>query len=216
MVLRLAERLDVPLRERNTLLTSAGYAAMYRERPLDHPDMAEARDAVDLILRCHEPNPALAMDRHWNLVAANRMVPLFLAGLDAEVLKPPVNVLRLSLHPQGLAPRILNLAQWKHHLFARLQQQIQATDDGALKTLATELHSYSPYHAPDTGLHLQGETRGVVMPFQLQSSQGVLSFISTVTIFGSPMDITLQELALETFLPADAFTAQHLRLLAPV
>ena len=216
MVLRLAERLDVPLRERNTLLTSAGYAAMYRERPLDHPDMTEARAAVDLILRCHEPNPALAMDRYWNLVAANRMVPLFLAGLDADVVKPPVNVLRLSLHPQGLAPRILNLAQWKHHLFARLQQQIQATDDGGLKTLATELHSYSPYHAPDTGLHLQGETRGVVMPFQLQSSQGVLSFISTVTIFGSPMDITLQELALETFLPADAFTAQHLRLLAPV
>lgn len=215
MVLRLAERLDVPLRERNTLLTSAGYAAMYRERPLDHPDMSEARAAVDLILRCHEPNPALAMDRHWNLVAANRMVPLFLAGLDAAVLKPPVNVLRLSLHPQGLAPRILNLAQWKHHLFARLQQQIQATDDSALKTLAAELHSYSAHHAPDTGLHLQGETRGVVMPFQLQSSQGVLSFISTVTIFGSPMDITLQELALETFLPADAFTAQHLAQVAP-
>lgn len=216
MVLRLAERLDVPLRERNTLLTSAGYAAMYRERALDHPDMTEARDAVDLILRCHEPNPALAMDRHWNLVAANRMVPLFLAGLDDAVLKPPVNVLRLSLHPQGLAPRILNLAQWKHHLFARLQQQIQATDDSGLKTLAAELHSYSAHHAPDTGLHLQGETRGVVMPFQLQSSQGVLSFISTVTIFGSPMDITLQELALETFLPADAFTAQHVRQLAPV
>ena len=214
MVLRLAERLDVPLRERNTLLTSAGYAAMYRERPLDHPDMAEARAAVDLILRCHEPNPALAMDRHWNLVAANRLVPLFLAGLDPELLQGPVNVLRLSLHPQGLAPRILNLAQWKHHLFARLQHQIQNTQDPQLKALVAELHSYSPHHAPDA-VHLQGETRGVVMPFQLQTQHGVLSFISTVTIFGSPMDITLQELALETFLPADAFTAQQLRLLAP-
>ena len=214
MVLRLAERLDVPLRERNALLTSAGYAAMYRERPLDHPDMAEARAAVDLILRCHEPNPALAMDRHWNLVAANRMVPLFLTDVAPELLQHPVNVLRLSLHPQGLAPRILNLAQWKHHLFARLQQQIQNTQDEQLKTLMAELHTYSAHHAPD-GLHLQGETRGVVMPFQLQSSQGVLSFISTVTIFGSPMDITLQELALETFLPADPFTAQQLALLAP-
>jgi transcriptional regulator with XRE-family HTH domain len=215
MVLRLAERLDVPLRERNTLLTSAGFAAMYRERGLDHPDMTEARAAVDLILRCHEPNPALAMDRHWHLVAANRMIPLFLEGLAPEMLEPPVNVLRLSLHPQGLAPRILNLAQWKHHLFARLHQQIQNTQDAELKALVEELHSYSAHHAPDD-LHLHGETRGVVMPLQLQSSQGVLSFISTVTIFGSPMDITLQELALETFLPADAFTAQQLRLLAPV
>lgn len=213
MVLRLAERLDVPLRERNALLTSAGYAAMYRERALDHPDMAEARAAVDLILRCHEPNPALAMDRHWNLVAANRMVPLFLQGVAPELLQPPLNVLRLSLHPQGLAPRILNLQQWKHHLFARLQLQIDNTQDPHLQALVAELHSFSPHHAPDS-LQLQGETRGVVMPFKLQTADGVLSFISTVTIFGSPMDITLQELALETFLPADAATAQYLAAMA--
>jgi len=215
MVLRLAERLDVPLRERNALLTSAGYAAMYRERALDHPDMAEARAAVDLILRCHEPNPALAMDRHWNLVAANRMVPLFLQGVAPELLQPPLNVLRLSLHPQGLAPRILNLQQWKHHLFARLQLQIDNTQDPHLQALVAELHSFSPHHAPDSlQLQLQGETRGVVMPFKLQTAHGVLSFISTVTIFGSPMDITLQELALETFLPADAATAQYLAAMA--
>lgn len=213
MVLRLAERLDVPLRERNALLTSAGYAAMYHERPLDHPDMAEARAAVDLILRCHEPNPALAMDRHWNLVAANRMVPLFLQGVAPELLQPPLNVLRLSLHPQGLAPRILNLQQWKHHLFARLQLQIDNTQDPHLAALVAELHSFSTHHAPDS-LHLQGETRGVVMPFKLQTAHGVLSFISTITIFGSPMDITLQELALETFLPADAATAQQLAAMA--
>jgi transcriptional regulator with XRE-family HTH domain len=213
MVLRLAERLDVPLRERNALLTSAGYAAMYHERALDHPDMAEARAAVDLILHCHEPNPALAMDRHWNLVAANRMVPLFLQGLAPELLQPPLNVLRLSLHPQGLAPRILNLQQWKHHLFARLQLQIDNTQDPHLKALVAELHSFSPHHAPDS-LHLLGEARGVAMPFKLQTAHGVLSFISTITIFGSPMDITLQELALETFLPADASTAQQLAAMA--
>lgn len=206
MVLRLAERLQLPLRERNQLLTSAGYAAMYRERPLDHPDMAEARAAVDLILRCHEPYPALAMDRHWHMVAANRMVPVFLAGIDPGLLQPPVNILRLSLHPQGLAPQIANLGQWKHHLFERLQQQIQNTADPALRELLEELKGFDSSHGPDRA-HLQGETRGVVMPFQLDTAYGQLNFISTVTIFGSPVDITLQELALETFLPADAHTS---------
>jgi transcriptional regulator with XRE-family HTH domain len=213
MVLRLAERLDVPLRERNALLTSAGYAAMYHERALDHPDMAEARAAVDLILRCHEPNPTLALDRHWNLVAANRMVPLLLQGVAPALLQPPLNVLRVSLHPLGLAPRILNLQQWKLHLFSRLQHLIDNTQDPQLKALVDELHSYSPQHAPDN-VHLQGETRGVAMPFKLQTAQGVLSFISTITIFGSPMDITLQELALETFLPTDDYTAGQLRAFA--
>ncbi|MDZ7937604.1 MAG: helix-turn-helix transcriptional regulator [Rhodoferax sp.] len=210
MVLRLAERLEVPLRERNQLLSSAGYAAMYRERPLDHPDMAEARAAVDLILRCHEPYPALAMDRHWNMVAANRMVPVFLAGIAPALLQPPVNVLRLSLHPQGLAPQIANLGQWKHHLFERLRQQIHTTGDATLQALLEELQRYDTSHGPDRA-HLQGETRGVVMPFQLDTVHGQLNFISTVTIFGSPIDITLQEMALETFLPADATTAALLR-----
>ena len=210
MVLRLAERLEVPLRERNQLLTSAGYAAMYRERPLDHPDMAEARAAVELILRCHEPNPALAMDRHWNMVSANRLVPVFLADIAPALLQPPVNVLRLSLHPEGLAPRIANLGQWKHHLFERLRQQIHSTGDTTLQTLLEELQSYGASHGPDRA-HLQGETRGVVMPFQLDTAHGQLNFISTVTIFGSPIDITLQELALETFLPADAATAAALQ-----
>ena len=210
MVLRLAERLEVPLRERNQLLTSAGYAAMYRERPLDHPDMAEARAAVELILRCHEPYPALAMDRHWNMVSANRLVPVFLNNIAPALLQPPVNVLRLSLHPEGLAPRITNLGQWKHHLFERLRQQIHSTGDATLQALFDELQSYGASHGPDRA-HLQGETRGVVMPFQLDTAHGQLNFISTVTIFGSPMDITLQELALETFLPADAATAAVLQ-----
>src|SRR5207253_3013815 len=133
MVLRLAERLDVPLRERNALLVAAGYAPMYRERPLDDPALAAAREAVQLILRSHEPYPALAVDRHCNLMAQNAVVPHLLAGIDAALLQPPLNVLRLSLHPQGLAPRIANLGQWRHHLFERLRQQIQATGDGYLQ-----------------------------------------------------------------------------------
>jgi transcriptional regulator with XRE-family HTH domain len=212
MVLRLAERLDVPLRERNALLIAAGYAPMYRERPLDDPALAPARKAVELILKSHEPYPALAVDRHWNLVAANRMVPHLMAGADASLLQAPVNVLRLSLHPQGLAPKIENLVQWRGHLFERLRQQIHATGDSQLASLLEELRGYP---VPDgAGEHIEGELLGVAMPFRFRTSAGVLSFISTTTIFGTPVDVTLQELALETFFPADEPTAEALRALA--
>lgn len=214
MVLRLAERLDVPLRERNALLVSAGYAPMYKERPLDDPALAAARKAVDLILKSHEPYPALAVDRHWNLLAANAMVPHLMAGVGPELLGPPLNVLRLSLHPQGLASRIVNLGQWRDHLFERLRQQIHATGDAVLAALLDELRSYPvPDGAHDT--RLDGELLGVAMPFQYRTAEGgVLNFISTTTVFGTPVDVTLQELALETFFPADEFTMQHLRRLS--
>ena len=211
MVLRLAERLDVPLRERNALLVAAGYAPMYRERPLEDPALAPARQAVDLILKSHEPYPALAVDRHWNLLAGNRMLPHLMAGADPSLLQAPVNVLRLSLHPQGLGPRIVNLGQWREHLFERLRQQVQATGDSVLASLLEELRSYPvPANAHDT--RLDGELLGVAMPFLFRTADGgVLSFISTTTVFGSPVDVTLQELALETFFPADEATAQALR-----
>ncbi|HWI81264.1 helix-turn-helix transcriptional regulator [Ramlibacter sp.] len=210
MVLRLASRLDVPLRERNALLVAAGYAPMYRERPLDHPDLADARRAVDTILASHEPYPALAIDRHWNLVAANRMVPHLLAGADPALLSGPVNVLRLSLHPKGLAPAIVNLGQWRAHLFERLAQQIHATADDELVALRDELRGYpAPEGAQD--VHLAGEHLGVAMPLRFRTPAGELSFISTTTIFGTAVDVTLQELALETFFPADAQTGAALR-----
>lgn len=213
MVLRLAERLDVPLRERNALLVAAGFAPMYRERPLDDPALAAAREAVQLILRSHEPFPALAVDRHWNLLAHNAVVPLLLQGVDASLLQPPMNVLRLSLHPQGLAPRLANLGQWRHHLFERLRQQIQATGDPGLQALEQELRTYPvPEDADDT--RLEGEVLGIAVPLRFRTPAGVLNLISTTTIFGSPVDVTLQELALETFFPADAATAQRLRELA--
>jgi transcriptional regulator with XRE-family HTH domain len=213
MVLRLAERLEVPLRERNSLLVSAGYAPMYRERPLDDPALAAARAAVLLILKSHEPYPALAVDRHWNMLATNSMVPHLLATVDPSLLQGQVNVLRLSLHPLGLAPRIENLAQWRTHLFERLRQQVHVTHDATLAALYEELRGYPV--PPGTDAHLDGELLGVAMPFRFRTAAGpVLSFISTTTVFGTPVDVTLQELALETFFPADDFTAAALRQLA--
>jgi transcriptional regulator with XRE-family HTH domain len=210
MVLRLAERLAIPLRERNALLVAAGYAPMYRERPLADPALASARQAVELLLKSHEPYPALAIDRHWTLLAANRMVLHLMAGADASLLRAPVNVLRLSLHPLGLAPKIVNLGQWRAHLFERLRQQIMATADPVLADLLDELRGY-PLLDGETDLRLDGEHLGVAVPLQFRTAAGVLSFISTTTIFGSPVDVTLQELALETFFPADDYTKQALQ-----
>lgn len=213
MVLRLTERLGVPLRERNTLLVAAGYAPMYRERPLDDPALAAARLAVEQLLKSHEPYPALAVDRHWNLVAANAMIAHLMAGADASLLQPPVNVLRLSLHPLGIAPKIVNLAQWRSHLFERLRQQITATADPTLVALLEELKAYPvPEHAAH--VHADGEHAGLVVPLLMKTPTGVLSFISTTTIFGTPVDVTLQELAMETFFPADDETRAELHRLA--
>ena len=214
MVLRLAERLDVPLRERNALLVAAGFAPMYRQRGLDDPALAAARRAVDLVLKGHEPYPALAVDRHWNLVAHNALVPLLMTGAAAELLKPPINVLRLSLHPDGIAPKIANLAQWRAHLLERLLQQVAATGDATLQALHDELAAY-PIGTPGSEAPAGGgELSSVVVPFQLVTPGGVLSFISTTTIFGTPVDVTLQELAVESFFPADAETAAALAALA--
>ena len=209
MVLRLANRLDVPLRERNRLLVAAGFAPMYGERGLDEPAMAAARQAIDLVLKGHEPYPALAVDRHWTLVSYNRAVPLLMAGAAPALLQPPVNVLRLSLHPDGLAPRIVNLGAWRAHVLERLRQQIVASGDDELSALADELRGYpGPRHdEPAPNQH-------VVVPLVLDTPDGTLSFISTTTVFGTPVDVTLSELALETFFPADAATADRLNRLA--
>ena len=214
MVLRLADRLEVPLRERNRLLTAAGYAPMFSEHRLDDPALDSARQALELVLKGHEPCPALLVDRHWTLVSANRMVPLLLEGIPAALLQPPLNVLRLSLHPEGLAPRIVNLAQWRAHLLERLKQQVAASGDGTLAALAEELRgSPLPPGAAETA-PLPAQAPAVAMPLQFRSPEGVLTLISTITVFGTPVDITLAELALETFFPADESTARALRRLA--
>jgi len=207
MVLRLADRLEVPLRERNHLLTAAGFAPMYAERGLDDPALKAARDAVELVLKGHEPYPALAVDRHWTLVSHNRAVPPLLAGVAPALLQPPINVLRISLHPDGLAPRIVNLAQWRAHLLHRLRQQVAVSADPVLAALADELAGYPAPAAtpPDIA------DAAVVVPFVLTTAAGTLSFISTTTVFGTPVDVTLSELALETFFPADAATGAALQ-----
>jgi len=212
MLLHLAERLGIPLRDRNALLLAAGYAPVFAERSLDDPALAPARRAVTRILDGHAPYPALAVDRHWTLIAANAVVGPLLDGVDPALLAPPVNVLRLSLHPGGLAPRILNLGEWRAHLLDRLRQQVAASGDPILARLVDELAAYpAPTEAPP-GI---GDGAGVAMPLVLALPAGRLSLLSTTTVFGTPVDITLSELAVEAFFPADPETAALLHRLAP-
>jgi len=212
MVLHLAEQLEVPLRERNALLIAAGYAPEFANLPLDDPALRSARKAVELVLAGHEPYPALAIDRHWTLIGANKAVAPLLAGVDASLLKPPVNVLRLSLHPLGLALRIANLAEWRAHLLKRLHHQIETTADAVLEQLRNEICGYAVPDEIDAGLAaIDSDCAGVFVPLQIVTERGTLSFISTTTVFGTPIEITLSELAIEAFLPADGATARSLR-----
>lgn len=212
MVLRLAEQLDVPLRERNALLVAAGFAPVFSERRLDDPALQPARQAMEQVLRGHEPYPALAVDRHWNMVAANAAVSPLVIGVAPWLLTPPVNVLRLGLHPEGLAPRTLNLPEWRAHLLARLRRQVELSADGALADLLAELTSYK-VSGPRAPAPTVAEA-AIVMPLRLATEWGALSLISTTTVFGTPVDLTVAELALETFFPADAATAQTLQRIA--
>lgn len=213
MLLRLAERLDIPLRERNPLLLSAGYAPLYSERKLDDPALGQAKKAIELVLAGHEPYPALAVDRHWSLIAANSAVARMLAGVAPRLLEPPVNVLRLALHPEGLAPRVENFTEWRSHLLSRLRHQIDATADPVLVELHAELQSYPVEGTAPPDGHLD-EYCGVLVPFKLRTEFGVLSFFGTTTVFGTPLDITLAELAIESFFPAESETAELLAAVA--
>jgi transcriptional regulator with XRE-family HTH domain len=207
MILHLAEQLDIPVRERNVLLVAAGYAPVFPERTLDDPQLSAARAAIDQVLEGHKPFPAFAVDRRWNIVASNGALPRMFDGVLPELMQAPTNALRLSLHPNGLAPRIANLAEWRAHLLARLRQQIDLSADPGLVDLARELQAYpAPRSLPD-----RSRSPGVVVPFQLWVGEAVLSFFSTTMVFGTPIDITLSELAVESFFPADAETAERVR-----
>ncbi len=208
MLLHLAEQLDIPLRERNVVLVAAGFAPMFPERRLDDPHLAAARRAVDVILKAHEPYPALVVDLRWNLVAANAAIEPLLAGVAPELLAGQPNVMRLSLHPDGLAPRIANLGEWRAHALERLRRQVELTADPGLADLIEEIRGYPQPPAPDRRPEDYGN---VAIPFQLLAGDTLLSFLGTTTVFGTPVDITLSELTLETFFPADAATADALR-----
>ncbi|WP_114946568.1 helix-turn-helix domain-containing protein [Microvirga calopogonii] len=214
MVLLLAEKLDMPLRERNIMLVSAGFAPVYSQRSLDDPALAGMRQAVDLVLKGHDPYPALAVDRHWSLVSANDALVSLIGDVDPALMKPPVNVLRLSIHPAGLARRIVNFTEWRNHLVHRLHRQVDATGDAVLAALIEELRAYPTPDAAARGSKTTHDYAGIVVPLQIQTDQGVLTLFSTTTIFGTPVDVTLSELAIEAFFPADPETASALRRLA--
>lgn len=205
---RLARELAMPMRAHNTLRLAAGFAPAHSERPLDDPELVQAKAIVEQVLAAHEPFPALAVDRAWNLVAANAALPLILAGVDPVLLAPPVNVLRVALDPRGLAPRIANFPEWRAHLLARLSAQIETSGDSSLVALEAELRAI-PYRA--TGPEPRASGHAIATPLLLDTPQGPLSFISTTTVFGSPLDITLSELAIEAFFPADRKTGDALR-----
>ena len=205
MVLNLADRLEVPLRERNRLLLAAGHAPVFEQHALDDPEMAPVRDALGLILAGHEPYPALVVDGAWEMLAANRAVALLTAGVAPELLEPPLNVLRVSLHPDGVAPRIANLGEWRAHVFERLERQIAVSGDAALGTLLEELRAYPGPDAPANASH------DIAVPLRLASPDGELAFISTVSTFGTAVEITASELSIESFFPADERTAEVVR-----
>jgi hypothetical protein len=209
MILRLAEQLEIPLRERNVLLTAAGFAAVFPERPLDDGSLAAARRAVDLILTGLEPNPSFAVDRHWTLVAANKAAHIFMAEVDSSLLESPVNMLRLCLHPKGFTPQVINYAEWRKNVIEYLNRQVDITADAFLMELMRELKSYPKPKSLKGNLQTKEvDYSGFAIPLRLMTKEGVLSFISTVTIFGTPIDVTISELAIETFFPAEEKTAE--------
>jgi transcriptional regulator with XRE-family HTH domain len=209
MVLKLADNLEVPLRERNNLLLAAGHAPRYGELAFEAPELDPVREAVDLVLAGHDPYPALVADRHWELVAANRGLGLFLEDVAPELLEPPVNCLRLALHPDGVASRIINLPQWRAHTFERLSRQARLTGDPAIEALLEELRAYP---GDDPGYVHMPSAHDVFIPFRIRAEDGAeLSFFSTIATFGTAVDVTVAELSIESFFPADAATGAATR-----
>lgn len=206
MVLHLAEHLEVPLRDRNQLLLAAGFAPIYPESSLHSPQMMAIRDVLRRLLAAHDPYPAVVVDRWWHLVEANATLLALAGDAAAHLLTPPVNVLRLTLHPEGLAPRILNLGEWRGHLLGRLRRQVALTADPELADLLEELTAY-PCDQPDDEPHGPGE---VVVPMRLRVGDAELAMLSTVATFGTPLDVTVAELVIESFFPADEATAAWL------
>jgi transcriptional regulator with XRE-family HTH domain len=205
MVLHLSEQLDVPLRDRNHLLLAAGFAPAFEERPIDAPEMSPVREALDRVLTGHEPYPAVVVDRWWNLAAANRSIAMFTEHVPADLMEPPVNVLRVSLHPDGMASRILNYGEWRAHLLERLQRQVVLTGDGRLAALFEEVSAY-----PGETAQVHGPGGEIAVPLRYDAGGRELAFFSTIATFGTAVDITLAELSIEAFFPANHTTAQYL------
>jgi len=205
-LLHLAEHLDVPLRARNELLVAAGFAPVYGHTDLDAPELAAVRQALDLVLGHHEPFPALVVDRHWNLVRANAGLALLLHDVDPALLEPPVNVMRVSLHPAGLARHLADLGTYSAHVLSTLRREAAVHGDPELLALHDELAGY-----PGVRLVAAAEPAGPVLPVRLATPLGELSFFTTAARFGMAADVTLAELTIESFFPADLETEQRVR-----
>ncbi|MFF6779558.1 helix-turn-helix domain-containing protein [Streptomyces sp. NPDC012510] len=214
MVLRLAAHLDVPVRERNALLLAAGYAPHYPETPLDDPSMAALREGMERLIQGYEPYPALVMNATYDVMAANRGITMLLDGVPESLLLPPLNAMRLTLHPEGMAPRIRNLRAWRGHLLEQMERQVALRRSEPLRALYEEVAAYplppgTPDEEPGAGLGA-GATAYFALPMRIEHEGRVLSFISSVSTFNTPMDVTVAELAIETFLPADPATVKYL------
>ncbi|MFE7241658.1 helix-turn-helix domain-containing protein [Streptomyces sp. NPDC057580] len=213
MVLRLAEHLDVPVRERNALLVMAGYAPRYTETALDDPAMGALREGMEQLLQGYDPYPALVVDGTYNVVAANRGIALLLEGVAGHLLAPPLNAMRLTLHPEGLAPRIRNLREWRADLLAQMERQIALARSAELRELYEEVAAYPVPESADGHDEPAGAPSALsfALPMVVEHDGRVLSFVSSIATFNTPMDVTVAELAIETFLPADQETATYLR-----
>ncbi|WP_327364487.1 helix-turn-helix domain-containing protein [Streptomyces sp. NBC_01296] len=214
MLLRLADRLDVPVRERNALLLAAGYAPRYAQTPLDDPSMEALREGLERLLTGYEPYPALVVDATYQVVAANRGIAMLLDGLPEHLLVPPLNTMRITLHPEGLAPRIRNFAEWRGHLLAQMERQIALARSAPLNALYEEVSAYPVADRPQDAAPEEAVPQ-IALPLVIEYDGHLLSFVSSIATFNTPMDVTVAELAIETLLPADAATAKYLRSLGP-
>ncbi|ARP73189.1 XRE family transcriptional regulator [Streptomyces pluripotens] len=213
LLLRLAEHLDVPVRERNTLLMAAGYAPRFAETPLDDPALDALRDGMQRLIQGYEPYPALVVDAGYTVVAANRGIAMLLEGVSAELMTPAPNAMRLTLHPLGLAPRIRNLREWRGHLLAQMEREIALYRSGRLRALYEEVSAY-PVPGEGGGEEPAEPVPYFALPMRIEHGGRLLSFVSSISTFNTPMDVTVAELAIETFLPADPATAAYLHALA--
>ncbi|MDT0613162.1 helix-turn-helix domain-containing protein [Streptomyces lancefieldiae] len=214
MVLRLAEHLDVPVRERNALLLAAGYAPHYPETPLDDPALDALREGMERLIRGYEPYPALVVDATYRVLAANRGILMLMDGLPEHLLEPPLNAMRLTLHPEGLAPRIRNLREWRGHLLEQMERQIALHRSQPLRALYEEVSAY-PVPDGSSGVGPNEPVPYFALPMQIEHEGRTLSFISSISTFNTPMDVTVAELAIETLLPADPATVRYLHTLLP-
>lgn len=215
IVLRLADHLDVPMRDRNSLLLAAGYAPRFRETPLDDPSMGALRESLEQLLLGYEPYPALVVDATYDVIAANRGITMLLDGVPEHLLQPPLNAMRLTLHPEGLAPKIRNLREWRGHLLHQMDRQIALQRSSALRAVYEEVAAFP---VADPGVDVLeaggGPQDGVpcfALPLRIEHEGHLLSFVSSISTFNTPMDVTVAELAIETLLPADPATAKYLQ-----